>query len=80
LSYKEIFASCLLICAFLFGMLYMLQTVVLSDTNGSLMPTLAVSERLHLKFACGVLIAGAIFTTLVSSLKIVSDRTSLLFS
>lgn len=76
LSYKEIFASCLMICAFLFGMLYMLQTVVLSDANGSLMPTLAVSERLHLKFACGVLIAGAIFTTLVSSLKIVSDRTT----
>ena len=80
LSYKEIFASCLMICAFLFGMLFMLQTVVLSDTNGSLMPTLAVSERLHLKFACGVLIAGAIFTTLVSSLKIVSDRTSLFLS
>lgn len=80
LSYKEIFASCLMICAFLFGMLYMLQTVVLSDTNGSLMPTLAVSERLRLKFTCGVLIAGAIFTTLVSSLKIVSDRTSLFLS
>lgn len=80
LSYKEIFACCLMICAFLFGMLYMLQTVVLSDTNGSLMPTLAVSERLRLKFACGVLIAGAIFTTLVSSLKIVSDRTSLFLS
>ena len=61
-------------------MLFMLQTVVLSDTNGSLMPTLAVSEILHLKFACGVLIAGAIFTTLVSSLKIVSDRTSLFLS
>lgn len=76
LNYKEIFASCLMICVFLFGMLFMLQTVVLSDTNDSLMPTLAVSERLHLKFACGVLIAGAIFTTLVSSLKIVSDRTS----
>lgn len=76
LSYKEIFASCLMICVFLFGMLFMLQTVVLSDTNSSLMPTLAVSEKLHLKFACGVLIAGAIFTTLVSSLKIVSDRTS----
>ena len=44
------------------------------------MPTLAVSERLRLKFACGVLIAGAIFTTLVSSLKIVSDRTSLFLS
>lgn len=80
LSYKEIFASCLMICVFLFGMLFMLQTVVLSDTNGSLMPTLAVSEILHLKFACGVLIAGAIFTTLVSSLKIVSDRTALFLS
>ena len=80
LSYKEILASCIMICVFLFGMLFMLQTVVLSDTNGSLMPTLAVSEILHLKFACGVLIAGAIFTTLVSSLKIVSDRTSLFLS
>lgn len=76
LSYKEIFASCLMICVFLFGMLFMLQTVVLSDTNDSLMPVLAISEQLHLKFACGVLIAGAIFTTLVSSLKIVSDRVS----
>lgn len=80
LSYKEIFASCAMICVFLFGMLFMLQTVVLSDTNGSLMPTLAVSTKLNLKFACGVLIAGAIFTTLVSSLKIVSDRTSLFLS
>lgn len=80
LSYKEIFASCLMICVFLFGMLFMLQTVVLSDKNDSLMPVLAISEQLHLKFACGVLIAGAIFTTLVSSLKIVSDRTSLFLS
>ena len=76
LSYKEILLSCLMICAFLFGMLFMLQTVVLADTNGSLMPTLAISEQLHLKYACGVLIAAAIFTTLVSSLKIVSDRVS----
>ncbi len=80
LSYKEIFASCVMICVFLFGMLFMLQTVVLSDTNGSLMPVLAISEQLHLKFACGVLIAGAIFTTLVSSLKIVNDRTSAFLS
>ena len=74
LSYKEIFMSTLMICAFMFGMLYMLQTVVLSDTNDSLMPVLAISEQLHLKPVCGVLIAAAIFTTLVSSLKIVSDR------
>lgn len=76
LSYKEILLSCIMICLFLFGMLFMLQTVVLSDTNDSLMPVLAVSEKLQLKFFCGVLIAGAIFTTLVSSLKIVSDRVS----
>lgn len=74
MSYKEIFLSCLMICGFMFGMLYMLQTVVLSDVNDSLMPVLAISERLHLKPVCGVLIAAAIFTTLVSSLKIVSDR------
>ncbi len=74
MSYKEILLSCLMICGFMFGMLYMLQTVVLSDVNDSLMPVLAISERLHLKPVCGVLIAAAIFTTLVSSLKIVSDR------
>ena len=73
LTYKEIALSCVMICAFMFGMLYMLQTVVLSDANASLMPVLGVSEKLNLKWACGVLIAGAIFTTLVSSLKIVSD-------
>lgn len=74
MSYKEILLSCIMICGFMFGMLYMLQTVVLSDVNDSLMPVLAISERLHLKPVCGVLIAAAIFTTLVSSLKIVSDR------
>lgn len=74
LSYKQIFLSCIFICIFMFAMLFMLQTVVLSDTNGSLMPVLAISEKLHLKFFSGVLIAGAIFTTLVSSLKIVSDK------
>ena len=74
MSYKEILLSCIMICVFMFGMLYMLQTVVLSDVNDSLMPVLAISERLHLKPVCGVLIAAAIFTTLVSSLKIVSDR------
>lgn len=73
LTYKEIIISCILICIFMFGMLYMLQTIVLSDQNASLMPVLAVSYKLNVKWACGVLIAAAIFTTLVSSLKIVSD-------
>lgn len=76
LSYKEIFLSCALTCAFMFGMLYMLQTIVLADINGSLMPVLAISEMLSLKPVCGVLIGIAIFTTLVSSLKIVSDSLS----
>lgn len=73
LTYKEIIMSCVLICVFMFGMLFMLQTIVLSDQNASLMPVLAVSDKLNVKWACGVLIAAAIFTTLVSSLKIVSD-------
>lgn len=74
LSYKEIILSCLLTCGFMFGMLYMLQTIVLTDTNHSLMPVLAISHQVNLKAICGVLIATAIFTTLVSSLKIVSDN------
>lgn len=76
LSYKEIFLTCALTCGFMFGMLYMLQTIVLADTNSSLMPVLAISQILNLKPVCGVLIAVAIFTTLVSSLKIVSDYLS----
>lgn len=76
LSYKEIFLSCALTCGFMFGMLYMLQTIVLADTNDSLMPVLAISQMLNLKPVCGVLIGVAIFTTLVSSLKIVSDYLS----
>ena len=74
LSYKEIVLSCALICVCLFGLLFMLQTVVLADDLHSSMPVLAVSQKFNLKAVCGVLIAGAIFTTLVSSLKIASDK------
>ena len=74
MSHKEILLSCSLICVCLFGILFMLQTVVLSDQTHSSMPVLAVAEQFKLKAVCGVLIAGAIFTTLVSSLKILSDR------
>lgn len=76
LSYKQIFASCAIICVCLFGLLFMLQTVVLADGMHSSMPVLAVSQKFGLKAICGVLIAGAIFTTLVSSLKITSDKIS----
>lgn len=44
------------------------------------MPVLTVSEKFGLKAVCGVLIAAAIFTTLVSSLKIVSDTVRELLS
>lgn len=74
LTYGQIFATCGLICAFLFGMLFMLQTVVLADGLSSSMPVLFVAERFGLKPICGALILAAIFTTLVSSLKIVSDK------
>ena len=73
LSFKEIFLSCVFICVCLFCMLFMLQTVVLADGLASSMPVLSVAERFGLKPLCGILIATAIFTTLVSSLKIVSD-------
>ncbi len=77
LSYKEIFLSCAIICLSLFGLLFMLQTVVLADGLTSSMPVLGVAERFGLKWLCGILIATAIFTTLVSSLKLVSDRVRL---
>ncbi|MDE7372951.1 MAG: hypothetical protein K2N18_02700, partial [Clostridia bacterium] len=76
LSYKEIFLTCGLISVCMFALLFMLQTVVLADGLSSSMPVLAVSEKFGLKAVCGVLIAGAIFTTLVSSLKIASDKIS----
>lgn len=73
MSYKEISLTCIFISVFIFALLYMLQTVVLADGLSSSMPVLAVSEKFGLKAICGVLIAGAIFTTLVSALKITSD-------
>ena len=73
MSFKETLICSLLITAFLAFMLYMLQTIVLHDTNDSLMPVFAISSELKLQAICGVLIGGAIFTTLVSSLKITSD-------
>ena len=73
MSLKETLLSSLTILIFLAFMLYMLQTIVLQDKNDSLMPVFAISSELGLQAVCGVLIALAIFTTLVSSLKIASD-------
>ena len=74
MTFKQTIASASIVCIFLFFMLYMLQTIVLNDTNDSLMPVFAVSKNLRLQAISGVLIASAIFTTLVSSLKITSDK------
>lgn len=73
LSYKEILVSCAFTGMFLGLILFMLQTVVLSDTMHSSMPVLAISERFGLKAVCGILIACAIFTTMVSALQIVTN-------
>ena len=80
MTFKQIFGASAVVCVFLAAMLYMLQTIVLYDTNGSLMPVFAISKHLHLQLICGVLIASAIFTTLVSSLKIASDKLALFCS
>lgn len=70
LSYKQIVLSGAAVCLFLFFMLFMLQNIVLSDELHSSMPVLAVAEKVGLKFACGILIGIAIFTTLIGALEI----------
>ncbi|MEG2273750.1 MAG: hypothetical protein RSC44_00300 [Clostridia bacterium] len=74
LSYKQIFATCAFTGIFIGTMLFMLQTVVLNDISHSSMPVLAVAEQLGMKWACGILITVAIFTTLVSALHIVFEQ------
>lgn len=76
LTKKEIILSATFICVFMFAILFVLQNVVLSDDLHSSMPVLAVSTKVGLKWASGVLIAIAIFTTLISALEIVSVYTA----
>ncbi len=79
LNNKQIAGVTLITCVFMGIMLYMLQSIVLQDTNGSLMPVFAISNKVGLKVACGILIVSAIFTTLVSALKTASDCLSQMF-
>ena len=74
LSAKEIFFTCAMSALFLGGVLFMLQNIVLSDETHSSMPVLAVAESVGLKAAAGVLVVIAVFTTLVSSLSILTDE------
>lgn len=79
MSYKQIAVTSVSIGIFMFGLLFMLQNIVLSDEIGSTMPVLGVAESVGLKTACGVLIAIAIFTTLIGALEIVTAYTQNFF-
>ncbi len=73
LNGKEIAITCAFSAAFLGIVLFVLQNIVLSDETYASMPVLAVAEGVGLKVAAGVLIVIAVFTTLVSSLDVLTD-------
>lgn len=73
LNGKEIAITCAFSAAFLGIVLFVLQNIVLSDGTNASMPVLAVAEGVGLKVAAGVLIVIAVFTTLVSSLNVLTD-------
>lgn len=70
---KEISLTCVFSTLFLGVVLFVLQNIVLSDDFGSSMPVLAVAEGVGLKIAAGILIVIAVFTTLVSSLDVLTE-------
>ena len=70
LNGKQIAGVACLCALALGGLLFILQNIVLSDDLRSSMPVLAVAEQVGLKSGAGILIAIAIFTTLVSSLDV----------
>lgn len=74
LSAKQIAAVSLLSAAVFGLLLFMLQNIVLSDDMNSSMPVLAVADRVGLSAVATVLIIIAIFTTLVSSLDLLTQR------
>lgn len=74
MTYKQIGLSSVLICILMFVILYMLQSVVLTDTSHSAMPVYTIASALGVKWVCGLLISAAIFTTLVSSLHVATEK------
>lgn len=70
---KEIALTCLMTAIFLGAVLFVLQNIVLSDKSNASMPVLAVADNVGLKIAAGVLIVIAVFTTLVSSLDVLTE-------
>lgn len=75
LKKSELAATCVFSALFIGGVLFVLQNIVLSDNLHSSMPVLVVAEKAGLKTAAGILIAIAIFTTLVSSLDVLTQYT-----
>ena len=71
LSGKQIFGCVSAICLFMFGILFVLQNIVLCDEMHSSMPVLAISTEVNMRAVSGVLIASAIFTTLIGALETV---------
>ncbi len=71
LSTKQIFGCVSAICIFMFGILFVLQNIVLCDEMHSSMPVLAISTKVNMRAISGVLIASAIFTTLIGALETV---------
>ena len=71
LSKKQILWCVSAICLFMFGILFVLQNIVLCDEMHSSMPVLAISSKVKMQAVSGVLIASAIFTTLIGALETV---------
>lgn len=80
LTYKQIILACLFVFVTMGALLYMQQSIVLQDKNASLMPVYAILRQLNLGKLCGVMIAFAIFTTLLSALQTASNSLSILIN
>ncbi len=75
LTYKQIFLSATGVGICMCIILFILQNVVLSAQNSATMPVFDISSSVGLEIIAGILIAIAIFTTLISALDIVTDYT-----
>ncbi|MCQ2602417.1 MAG: hypothetical protein MJ193_00675 [Clostridia bacterium] len=76
LTYKQIFLSAIGVAISMSIILFILQNTVLSVENNSTMPVFDISKTVGLEVIAGILIAIAIFTTLISALDIVTDYTA----
>ena len=72
LTGRQIVISVTAIGLFMFGILFVLQNIVLCDKIHSSMPVLVISTEVNMRMIAGVLITSAIFTTLIGALETVS--------